>query len=266
MKKILLITVTSLAVLMMAGCSDKKSTPIALSEASQPVKTKKLSAAAADKTLQDKIHQYLITHPQVLDQMVHARQQQMVGEQKTTAGLAVKHYLQDTQTVTEGNPKGTTTLIEFYDSQCSMCKAAWPQIQAAIQKNKDLRVIFVELPFIKGSKFAAKASLATYALDKSKYSNFHENIMTLTYEEGQLTQKEILNIAQSAGYNTKDILNYIQKNQTQIKNELSTNNVWFRQLHFQGTPSFILANNKNDVKIIQGVPTSLQKQIDAISQ
>src|SRR5687767_7252591 len=60
-----------------------------------------------------------------------------------------------------GNPHAAVTVMEFFDYQCSHCSNMVPVIAAIISTNKNVRVVFKELP-IKGaaSEFASRAALA----------------------------------------------------------------------------------------------------------
>src|SRR3569832_2578103 len=45
--------------------------------------------------------------------------------------------------VVVGNPHGDVTLIEFYDVNCTICRADSPEIEALLKSNKELRLVLV---------------------------------------------------------------------------------------------------------------------------
>ncbi len=214
------------------------------------------------------IHNYLITNAKtVLTGMSQAVQAKFVAtKQKTLAKQYLTEIKNDKTTPTEGNPKATTTLVEYFDYQCSACKAEWPQIKTAIQTNKDLKVVFAEFPFFKGSEYAAKVSIAGYALDHTKFVKLHSGLMGLKIDENQLTPKDVMQVANTAGYSKVEISNYIKNNAKEINAQIATNRKWFNELRFNGTPSIIIANSANNkILVIPGAPRYLQKAIAQVN-
>jgi protein-disulfide isomerase len=61
-----------------------------------------------------------------------------------------------------GNPDGQTTVVEFFDYNCSFCKRNHTEVAKLIQTNPDVRVVIKEFPILgAGSLFTAKAALAS---------------------------------------------------------------------------------------------------------
>ena len=60
----------------------------------------------------------------------------------------------------EGSAKPDVTLVEFFDYACPYCKASNPHVDRLVQEDKDLRVVYRELPILgPNSVTAARLSL-----------------------------------------------------------------------------------------------------------
>jgi protein-disulfide isomerase len=220
----------------------------------------------SDQQLGQKIHDYMISHPEILQEMIQAEHNKMMVERKSTAKQFLKTIANDNQAPTAGNPNGNITLVEFFDYQCSACKAAWPELKAAIADEKNIKITYAELPFFPGSKYAAEISLAAYKTDPIKYEEFHSNLMQRKEAEGKLTPEEILNVSLQAGYNNDELKQYVSNNQSDINKELKQNSQWFSKLNLDGTPSFIIQNNTTGkIQVIPGFPRDLPGVIKSLS-
>jgi protein-disulfide isomerase len=94
-----------------------------------------------------------------------------------------------------GNPNGAITFVAFLDYQCPISEKMDPSIQALIQANPDLRIVYKELP-LRGEKsvYAAKAALA--ANQQGKYLALHTALMRAG---AAITDKKVLAIATEQG-------------------------------------------------------------------
>ncbi|WP_408605470.1 hypothetical protein [Legionella tunisiensis] len=74
------------------------------------------------------MHDYLINNPEVLIEASQALQQKQQQTMQQQAQAAIKdnasQLFSDSMAVA-GNPKGSVTLVEFFDYQCIHCKK-WP--------------------------------------------------------------------------------------------------------------------------------------------
>ena len=220
----------------------------------------------SDQQLNQKIHDYMVSHPEILQEMIQAAHDKMMIKTEGAAKVFVSKISQDKFAPTAGNPNGDITLIEFFDYQCSACKAAWPELKKAVANNGNIKLTYAELPFFPGSKYAAKVSLAAYATNPQKYDALHNNLMQRQDAEGKLTQEEILDTASQSGYSRDTLTQYIKTHQDDIQKELSQNNQWFRRLNLDGTPSFIIQNNTTGkIKVVPGFPRNLEAVIQSLS-
>lgn len=200
---------------------------------------------AQKKQMETVVHDYLINNPEVVVQSLQSYQQkQMADTQKTFEKIqnaapkyADKLFHQANDPVA-GNPKGTVTLVEFFDYQCPHCVDMTPVIESLIKNNSNLRVVFKEFP-IRGpiSEYASRAALA--ANIQGKYFEFHKGLMESKTEP--LTEEAIITIAKNAGLNT-DKLKADMKNSV-VDQQLKTNYQLAKDMQLMFTPVFFVGKS-----------------------
>jgi protein-disulfide isomerase len=137
-----------------------------------------------------------------------------------------------------GNPKGTVTVVEFFDYQCGYCKRVFPSILALIQSDKRIRYVFKELPILgPASMLASRAAIAAWEIDQKKYLPFHTALMA---SRGRLNEGKILRIAKDSGINPDELQK--QMKEPEVFQELQNNLNLAQALNINGTPAFIIGN------------------------
>jgi protein-disulfide isomerase len=193
----------------------------------------------------DFIRSYLLEHPEILREMADKLEQQDQQDEQIarTEGLAKQKdvvFRHDGDAVI-GNPKGDVTIVEFMDYNCGWCKRSVGEVQALVEKDKNLRVVLKEFPiFGQHSEFAAKAALAS--IRQGKYWPFHQAMFA---HEGQITDQVVLEIAKGQGLDVAK-LNEDMKDQ-KVLNTISANYDLAKTLKLNGTPAFIV-----DSKVFPG--------------
>jgi protein-disulfide isomerase len=197
------------------------------------------------KAIEKITHDYLLSNPKILTEMITNLQKQQQAQWLETAKKVVpqsaKALFSSHESPAIGNPDGDVTLVEFFDYECPHCKEMTPQVVALVKNDKNLNIIFKPLPiFGNMSVYAAKAGLA--AAKQGKFNAFHTALMGV--QTDPLTQDIILKVAGQAGLD-------VNKLQTDMKNpafdeELKQNNQLARDLKLTGTPAFVAARVKGD--------------------
>jgi len=226
--------------------------------------------------IESTVHQYLMKKPEVVVEALQAYQQKQVESMqqlfKDTQKLAPQYadalFHQDTDPM-GGNTKGTLTLVEFSDYQCTHCIQVSPTVDAVIKANSNLRVVVKEFPIRGGiSDVAARAALA--ANKQGKYWQFRDAL----FKGGEgLTQDKILEIAKTMGLNVDQLKK--DMDDAAIRKAVDANQKLAISLKLVGTPAFFIA--KSDVKTdapstainyIPGVATQQQLQtiIDLVNK
>lgn len=227
------------------------------------------TAPDANKAMIDQeIRSYLLAHPEILIEMsqkLQAQQQQAMVEKAGAAITAnIKSLAHDPQSPIAGNLNGNVTVVEFFDYQCPHCKVMVGAMDAIQIANKNVRVVYKELPiFGPESEFASKAALA--AAKQGKYQAFHHALMKT---QGRLNDQQVLDIAKSLGLDNNKLLAVM--NSPAISKELQDNAALAQQLGLGGTPAFVVLSEtagKVNYRFIPGQTdqSTLQKDINEVS-
>ena len=195
------------------------------------------------------VHQYLLDNPEVLVEASEAYKNKQMSTMKVKANGFIsshkKDFFSDKSNPVAGNTKGDVTLVEFFDYQCGHCKEMAQTVHNIMKEDKNLRVVFKQLPIFKGgSIIAAKAALA--AEKQGKFVPFHE---ALLQAKKPLTEKNILSIAKSSGLDVKklkkDMNSEIIAKQIEDNSKLAQS---FLQdsVGYVFTPIFVVGNQSGD--------------------
>ncbi|MDF1645843.1 MAG: DsbA family protein [Legionellaceae bacterium] len=199
-------------------------------------------AAPQKKQVEQVVHDYLVSHPEVLLEASQALQKKQQDEMQHVAKSAIMknaEQLFKPDGAFTGNPKGNVTIVEFFDYQCVHCKRMKPIIGELSTKNPKLRVIYKELPiFGKRSETASRAALA--AAKQGKYEAMQAALLKI---DKRLDDALVMSAAEKVGL---DMAKLKQDMQSQaITDELAMNQALAEKLNLMGTPAFILASTPN---------------------
>ncbi len=194
---------------------------------------------AQKKEIEKVVHDYLLSNPEVLleaSQALQAKQQQNMQQQAQSAISENADQLFQGKLTTVGNPKGSVTIVEFFDYQCIHCKKMSPTIDSLIKKDSDLRVIYKEFPiFGKSSEMASRAALA--AGMQGKYQPMHQALLKI---EKRLDDQLVMDTAKSLGLNVDKLKKDMDSKE--VSDILDANRQLAEKLHLMGTPAFIVAS------------------------
>lgn len=193
---------------------------------------------AQKKDIEKVIHDYLVSNPEVLleaSQALQQKQQQNAQQQAQSAIQENAAQLFQGKFTTTGNPKGSVTVVEFFDYQCIHCKKMSPTLDSLVKKDRDLRVIYKEFPiFGKSSELASRVALA--AGMQGKYQAMHEAIFKI---EKRLDSKLLMEAAKSIGLDMAKLKTDMESKE--VTAILDDNRQLAEKLHLMGTPAFIVA-------------------------
>ena len=156
-----------------------------------------------------------------------------------------------------GNAQGSVVIVEFFDYQCGHCKEMGPVIDQFVQNNRQIKVIFKELPIFGGdSEFAARASLAAYKIDPQKFVAFHNALMKAN---NPLKNEDVMKIAKSLGYDSGSLKKAMSS--ADVMDQLKKNFALAQQLELAGTPAFVIANGSlTKFQFVPGAAPAAQLQ------
>jgi protein-disulfide isomerase len=203
-------------------------------------------AAAFDdnqkKELGDFIKQYLMEHPEVLLDAQAALDKKQEEAKLVQANKAVADNKQTifnaNYDVTVGNPKGDVTVVEFFDYNCGYCRHALSDMDALLEKDKNIRFVLKEFPILGPDSVAAsKVSDAFRKLAPEKYAEFHHKLLG---SDGRASEDSAIEVATALGVKEDALRAEMTKspNSGSVKEtyQLATD------LGLTGTPSYIIGN------------------------
>lgn len=133
-----------------------------------------------------------------------------------------------------GNPDGDVTVVEFFDYNCPYCKRAMPEVQALLDEDPNVRLVYREWPILgEGSVFASRAALASRT--QGKYEEFHWALMG---SKGRLQEASVLRIAREIGLDIDQLKTDMQS--SDVDEHIASSMQLAQSLGFSGTPSFVV--------------------------
>ena len=209
------------------------------------------------KALGDIIKDYLVKNPEVMFEVQSALEEKTQKEQearlKAFMAENAKSIYRSPNSSVAGNPDGDITVVEFFDFNCGYCKHGLAEVQKLIAGDKNVRVVFKELPILsKGSEEAARAALA--AKKQGKYWEFHQAMLS---SKGQANEASALKAAEGLGLD----MNKFKADMAgdEVKNELTEDMKLAKNMGVNGTPHFLVGD-----KSIPGAPEDLHSQLEAL--
>jgi protein-disulfide isomerase len=204
--------------------------------------------------IQQIVKDYLLQNPQVLVEVQTALEQKMAKEEaertKTLVADNAKEIYRHPDAPVAGNPNGDITVVEFFDYNCGYCKRGFHNIRELIEKDKNVRVVFKELPILsKDSEDAAKIALAARA--QGKYWELHQAMIE---SKGRVTEAAALDMAGKLGLDVAKLK--ADKDSEAVKGELARVEALARKMNISGTPHFLVGS-----EAIGGAPEDLLDQL-----
>lgn len=198
------------------------------------------SIPTADPALDQKIHDYILAHPEVIAESLQKYQQQQEAAKQLTQAQAVKdlqaQLVSNPASPVLGNPSGDVTVVEFLDYRCPYCKAMHQPIADVIAGDGNVRVVVKEFPILgDDSVFAARAALA--AGKQGKYAEMHTALMTF---KGKLSAKDVEAVAQEIGLDTTKLKQDMTA--PEVDQELQQNYDLAEAMGINGTPAFVIGD------------------------
>lgn len=208
--------------------------PSRASDAAEPL------SDAQKKAVEDLIHDYIMDHPNVMIESLHAYDAKERAAQEEAAQKAVSSNRdaleRDPSAPVGGNPKGDVTVVEFFDYRCGYCKKAAPAIQELLKTDPNIRIVFKEFPILgPDSVTAARAALAAWKIAPEKYVPLH---MALMETRGDLSEARVLEVAKKVGIDPDKLKTAM--GDAQIQAALEQNVALAQALQISGTPAFVV--------------------------
>ena len=195
------------------------------------------------KEVREIIRKYIQENPEIIINSVQKMREKQKNQAKARGlkNLIIfkKNILNDPNSPIAGNPQGDITIVEFFDYSCGYCKIIFPNLEQLITDDKNVRIVFKELPILSPqSELAARAALAAWRQNKNKYIEIHKEFMGL---KGAFTKQRILRILKNKGLDLVQLEK--DMNSPKMDETIKANHELAQKLNITGTPAFIVGNN-----------------------
>ncbi len=183
------------------------------------------------------VRDYLLSNPEVIEEAIDVLRVKRQAEERKRAEAAIARNLEALRShpmsPVSGNAAGDVTVVEFFDYRCGFCKRALPAMEALLEEDANVRVVWKEFPILGPvSEFAARAAMA--ADRQGKYYPFHLALM----KEPELTEGRVLEIAVKAGLDPERLRQDMED--PAIAAYLDETRALAQEIGITGTPAFVV--------------------------
>lgn len=192
--------------------------------------------------IEEIVKDYLLKNPEVIaDALAELdRREKAAAEAARLAAVSDSAGIlfNSTRQVVLGNPKGSITVVEFFDYNCGYCKRAYGDMVRLIEEEPELRMVLKEFPVLgQSSVEAARVAIAVNSVAPDKYGEFHE---TLLMQRGQANGDSAMKAAIAAGVDHKEVAKAMTSDEASqtIEEVYSLAN----RLGLTGTPSYVVGD------------------------
>ena len=196
-----------------------------------------------DDHIRQVIKDYLIKNPEVMLEVQDAlndKQEKKIAESQTSTLQSKKDEIFNSPNdAVLGNPKGSVTLVEFFDYNCGYCKKSYPDLENLIKSDPKLRIVIKDFPIL--GPDSVKAHIVARAVMKimpEKYAEFHKELLTIP---GRSNEEKAIKIAVKLGVDEQKLRSTMQDES--LQQAFVDNGQLAYSLGINGTPSYILGNN-----------------------
>lgn len=189
------------------------------------------------------IRAYLLDNPEVLMEAISVLEQREREAQLANDVALAQAYedqlLNDGYSWVGGNPDGDVTIVEFLDYRCGYCKRAFPEVEALIATDGNIRFIVKEFPILGDqSTLASRFAIAVLRVEgDAAYKDVHDALMTM---RSDVTMSALVEMSDTFGLDTAAISAEMQSED--ISRIISENRALAQALAISGTPTFVIGD------------------------
>lgn len=183
------------------------------------------------------VREYLLREPEIIYQALEELQRRQAEAEAARQQAAIaenrSELLNDPASPVGGNPDGDVTLVEFFDYRCAYCRRVVSSMRALLDEDRDLRVVFKELPVLgPDSERAARAALASRR--QGGYVPFHFALMAAE----DLSLQGIRAAAEAVGLDPDRL--EADMSAPEVNAAIQANYALANELGIEGTPAFVI--------------------------
>lgn len=187
--------------------------------------------------MEDFVRNFILDNPEVLMESVNRFRSEEQKKQEEGSVNVLKEnmgFLAAGKHPEIGNPKGDVTVVEFFDYNCGYCKHALKAVQELTEKDKNVRVVFMEFPILSpASTVASKWAVA--ANMQGKYWAFHQATLE---SNAPKDEANLSKIAQSIGMDVEKAKKDVAGKE--VESYMASVRDFGDKLKVTGTPAFIV--------------------------
>ena len=135
-----------------------------------------------------------------------------------------------------GNPHGDITVVEFYDPRCPYCRKMLPGIDAMLQKDHGVRLVYKDIPVL-GPPSMMEARAIVAAQNQGGYLKMQAALMK---DPSPPTEAMIRDTATAQGLNPDRLI--ADMNSAPVTQKIKSNMDLAHALKLQGTPAFVVGD------------------------
>lgn len=133
-----------------------------------------------------------------------------------------------------GNKNGSKLIVEFFDYNCGHCKRQTVELRKIISKNKDVKVVLVDLPILSANSLVA-AQVGVYL------AQYYPNKLEGYYNEMAKTQADPATVKAALKSLKVDASVFEKaKNDEKVRDVIEKNYGYAKELGLQGTPALVI--------------------------
>jgi protein-disulfide isomerase len=193
---------------------------------------------ADDAVFGQRVHAYLMAHPEVIREAVQKLQENEQAAAAKASTDAVRKYRAQLESDPRDivvNPNGKVTLVEFFDYRCGYCKLAAPEVAKIVQQNPDVRFVMKQFPiFGEVSDTAAKIALTPQGKAKGLA------LYKVLFDEKALDDDILDRDLRSVGIDPAQARKAAQA--SDIERQLLDTRALAQNLKIEGTPAFVVGD------------------------
>ena len=178
------------------------------------------------------VREYVLAHPEILPEAMERLQQREVAKVVDANRAAFETPF---ASAWAGAEKGDVVLVEFFDYACGFCRKSNPDVQRLLREDKNLKVVWRELPVL-GPDSVAAAQVSLAAARQGKFRQFHDRL----FEEGRPSQSAVAEAQRATGVQAAP-------ESPALAAEIEKNYQLARAINASGTPTFVVGD-----RVLQG--------------
>lgn len=182
---------------------------------------------------------YLMENPEIITEAMMALRVKQETEAQEQAKAKIVEYQNDFKSDTfpfAGNKDGDVVVVEFFDYNCGYCKKALPDVQALIAEDKNVKVVFMDMPILGPTSLTA-SKWALAAQEQGKYFEYHAALME---HLGGKEESDLAEIAKVVGLDVEKMKQ--DANSDKVQNKINKSMKIAQDIGIQGTPAFIVGD------------------------